>query len=118
MKITKNQKQIINLFSEGKLLKAHEIVEQLSDIDRATIFRNLNKLVDEGILTPLNVSKGSLTYELLELEHKHLHFICNNCEKIQHIEVNSNILKNIIPEGVQLEDFELNLKGKCEDCRD
>lgn len=115
MKNSKKRNQILELFNKGYLLTANEVVEKFPEIDRATIYRNLSRFVELGILREVNVRKGISSYEI-NTDH-HQHFICSNCEKIVPVEVDVSILKKIIPAGVKLEDFELNLKGKCEDCK-
>lgn len=111
---SKKRNKILDLFSNGHLLTANEVEKFLPDIDRATVYRNLSKFVEEGVLREVNVKKGISSYEL-NTDH-HQHFICSNCDKIVPVEVDETLFKKILPEGVQLEDFELNLKGKCNDC--
>ncbi|MFS8130444.1 MAG: Fur family transcriptional regulator [Candidatus Dojkabacteria bacterium] len=115
MKNSKKRNKILELFSKGYLLTASEVVEKVNNVDRATIYRNLTRFVEQGLLREVNVRKGISSYEL-NTDH-HQHFICSNCEKVVPVEVDASILKEIIPNGVKLEDFELNLRGKCEDCK-
>ena len=117
MDLTKNQKRILNLFTERKLLTAADITDSITNLDRATIFRNLAKLVDERILSLTSVKKGTSSYELIGIEHKHLHFICTNCEKIIHIDIKPDSFSKLFDEKVLVEDMDLSLKGKCEHCR-
>jgi len=114
---SKKREKILKLFSNGHLLTANQVVEKINDVDRATIYRNLSMFVELGILREVNVKKGVSSYELNKQGDHHQHFICNNCEKIVPINVDESLFKNFIPKGVKLEDFELNLKGKCEDCK-
>ncbi|MEP7103135.1 MAG: transcriptional repressor [Candidatus Dojkabacteria bacterium] len=116
MKNSKKRDRILKLFSNGFLLTASQVCGLIPDIDRATIYRNLSLFVEQGILREVNVKKGVMSYELSKIGDHHQHFICNNCEKVVHVEVDDKFLKQVIPNGASLENFELNLKGKCEDC--
>ena len=115
MKNSKKRDQILKLFEKGELLTANEVCDKLNTIDRATIYRNINLFVELGILREVNVKKGISSYEL-NTDH-HQHFICTDCEKIIPVEVDDRVIKEFLPVGVEVSDFELNLKGKCTDCK-
>ncbi len=114
---SKKREKILNLFSKGHLLTANQVVGLLTDIDRATIYRNLSLFVEQGQLREVNVRKGIASYELNKIGDHHQHFICNNCEKVVPINIDESLFKNIVSAGIKVEDFELNLKGKCKDCK-
>ena len=117
MRNSKKRNQIINFFRSGDLLTASEVTKKLPDIDRATIYRNLALLTSEGVLREVNLKKGISSYELNHEGDYHQHFICENCEKVIPVDVDIREISKIVPAGVELENFELNLKGKCEECK-
>jgi len=47
----------------------------------ATVYRNIQALVDEGRLQPIEVPGDSTRYEVAGKEHYH-HFQCNACRKL------------------------------------
>lgn len=117
MRNSKKRNKIISFFSKGDLLTAAEVSRRLKDVDRATVYRNLALLTSEGILREVNLKKGISSYEINKEGDHHQHFICDNCEKVIPVDVDINVISKIVPAGVELDDFELNLKGKCTDCK-
>ncbi len=117
MRNSKKRNQIIEVFKNGDLLTANEVCEKLKDLDRATVYRNLSLLTSEGVLREVNIKKGVSSYELNKENDFHQHFICNNCEKILPVDISIQDIKKILPKNVEFEEFELNLKGKCTDCK-
>lgn len=49
----------------------------------ATVYRNLHKLVAQGVLRELNLEKQGIYYDVVLQEHDH--FICKSCGHIQNI---------------------------------
>lgn len=117
MRNSKKRNKIIEVFENGDLLTAKEVYERLPDLDKATIYRNLSFLTSEGFLREVNIRKGVSSYELNKDNDFHQHFICRNCEKIIPVDVNPNKIKKILPKEIEFEEFELNLKGRCADCK-
>lgn len=117
MKKSLKREQILNLFKSGNLFTANEICELLPEVDRATIYRNIHRFVESGVLREVNLKKGISSYELNIKGDYHQHFICTDCEKVIPVEIDNQIIEQIAPSGVKFEDFELNLKGKCTDCK-
>ena len=86
-------------------------------IGQATVYRNVNKLVNNGKIRKLSINN--------ELDHydgdlsPHYHFICTSCNKIIDIfDSNIKIPKNKINKkyGVFIEKSDIILYGKCKDC--
>lgn len=116
MKKSQKRDKIIESFRKRDLLTANEICELLPEIDRATIYRNLAKFVELGTLREVNILKGISSYELVKNGDEHQHFICENCEKVLHINFNLSNVRKFIPQGVSIKNFEINLRGLCEKC--
>jgi Fur family peroxide stress response transcriptional regulator len=117
MKNSKKREEILSVLKNGDLLTAQEISERLPNIDRATVYRNIHLFLELGIIREVNLKKGIASYELNKKEDHHQHFICLDCEKVIPIEFDDALISQIIPEGVRIEDYEINLKGKCKDCK-
>lgn len=99
-----------------------DLYEKLDDkVGLTTIYRLVDKLVDEGVLIK-NISKDNITYyQYLEScdEKNHFFLKCDNCGKLDHIdcdcidELSNHIIKH--------HKFELNrdhiiINGLCEKC--
>ncbi len=111
---TKNKDLILNEFKKNHILEASEIISNHPEIDPATIYRNLQRFVEDGILKELHLKKGVVSYELSN--HDHQHFVCENCGKVKEIELDTLSINKILPKDIKADSFELNIKGKCEDC--
>ena len=114
---SKKRDLVLKVFQNGDLLDANEVCAKVSQVDRATIYRNLTLFVEQGILREVNIKKGITHYELNNEGDHHQHFVCEDCDKVIPVDVDPNLIKSLVPEGVELKDFELNLKGKCEECK-
>lgn len=116
-KRSKKRDLILKVFENGDLLDANEVCKKLPNIDRATVYRNLTLFVEQKILREVNIKKGVAHYELNEEGDYHQHFICEGCDKVIPVDVDPELIKFFTPVGVEVKDFELNLKGKCEGCK-
>ena len=85
-KLNKSQKLILKLFiGDHKSLSAGEIVKSLKEvIDRATVYRNLNFLINNNILEQIQLIGEVPKYELSAQDHHH-HLICRKCNNIRSI---------------------------------
>ena len=99
-----------------------EVYSKVNQIDptigQATVYRNVNKLVDSGQIKRLSTNG--------EIDHydgdnsNHYHFICTACNKIIDIfdyevkEPMNNIEKE---HGISIDNFDIVLYGKCNSCK-
>jgi Fe2+ or Zn2+ uptake regulation protein len=114
MRNTKTRKKLLAfLEKEERALTAKEIHEQLSEIDLATIYRNLSLFVDKGLIRELRINKGESAYEINKDDHEHA--ICDECGKIRHIPIDKSKIKEIIGElnDFDVNDIEVTIKGHC-----
>lgn len=117
MRSSKKRNKIYELFITGDLLTANEVCQRLPEIDRATIYRNLSLLSTEGLIREVNVRKGIASYELSKQGDHHQHLLCNRCQKVVAVDIDLQKLQSIVPKDLDFDEFELNLKGKCSDCK-
>ncbi len=92
--------------------------ESVPSITLATVYRNLNKLVELGRINKLEVN-GEFRFDAdLSL---HQHFICTNCGKIIDV-FNEKISKNALKDFSEKKLFPTNVGiyfyGLCENCRE
>lgn len=116
-KLTKKRKMILDIFKNGDLLTANDICKKLPSIDRATVYRSLTYFVQMGFLREVNIKKGVSSFEILAPGDNHQHFICEKCNKVVHIQIDKNIVRNFVPSEYEVKSFELNLKGRCKKCK-
>lgn len=91
-----------------------------SSVNKTSLYRQLNKLVEAGAISEVMLSSGVQHYELA-VEHHH-HFICQNCdfvEDIHHEELESSVKgleRELNYRGLFVRKHEFNLFGLCNQC--
>ena len=89
--------------------------KRLHTLNRVTIYRNLNRMVDAGELTRfIHPVKGTL-YEQANRPHHH-HFYCKTCEATFELPGCGLSLKEQTPTGFIVEGHEVFLNGVCATC--
>lgn len=86
-------------------------------ISLATVYRNLNLLVDNGDIIKLDCNGDAERYD--GNPQKHYHFICRNCSAIIDVSVHSsNPLNELVKEKntLKIEDHALFFYGLCDKC--
>jgi Fur family ferric uptake transcriptional regulator len=89
--------------------------------DRATIFRNLVTLTEEGFVSRTDVGDHVWRFEAVAEDqptHEHPHFLCTACgavECIPSIEVKHRRGAKV-PRAVREREIEVQLKGVCDAC--
>ncbi|MFU0800985.1 MAG: transcriptional repressor [Xylanivirga thermophila] len=87
-KWTKQREAILNAFKQGNnpLLTAQELFDQvlrlIPSTNFSTVYRNLEMMVQENIVTKVNIGGQAARYELKNKGHHH-HLICQKCGKVQ-----------------------------------
>jgi Fe2+ or Zn2+ uptake regulation protein len=101
------KEHIIKLFSKKHLLTIPEIHRAISNADYSTIFRNIEKLLDDKKIKRVIVNNKIIAYE--SIKESHDHFICNDCGKIEEISMPHNSIN-----GRSVED--ITVRGRCNKC--
>ena len=81
----------------------------------ATVYRNLNAMVEDGWLVPVQLPGESARYERAGLDHHH-HFHCTRCDRAFDIDACPGDLKKLTPPGFKLTRHEIVLYGRCAEC--
>jgi Fe2+ or Zn2+ uptake regulation protein len=92
----------------------HEVRRHIPNISLATVYRNLNQLVESKDISEV-LSDGQLHFDANKEEH--FHFICRSCNGIFDIEetrVSSPDFK--LPRGYKVEGVKMDFYGLCPDC--
>ncbi len=88
-KITRQREAILKVLSDGEhqLLTPQEIFEKVQKkawcADTSTIYRNLEMLLQEGIVRKIKLNRDAACYELNIREKHHHHLVCTKCGNIQ-----------------------------------
>ncbi|MHB8961803.1 MAG: Fur family transcriptional regulator [Saccharofermentanales bacterium] len=118
------QKQLV--FNSVKKLMNHptadevycNIVDSYPGISKATVYRNLNHLADEGLLLKISVPGAADKYDASL--HSHYHAICRYCSTFIDLTVDNPVKVNLDEPSMKenkVSDFIILFNGVCESCR-
>ena len=124
-KTLKHSKQRDALLMLLKSVKNHPTADWLYDnlrkefpkISLATVYRNLNLLVDNGEIIRLDCNGDAEHYD--GNPQNHYHFICRNCSAIIDVSISTDeSLNELVTEKntLKIEDHALFFHGLCEKC--
>lgn len=94
------------------------------EIDRSTVYRNLERLFNDGLLVKYKETDSTATCYQYSSEHSqchsHMHGKCSGCGKIFHLEekfVEEFEEKMQSVYGLGIDSSQTVIVGKCEDCK-
>ena len=98
-------------------LSARELWSRLSGtgVGLATVYRALQRGVEEGTLEAVEVLGGGVRYEPKDREHHH-HFLCSTCDHAFDIFGCVEGLESLVPDGFTMTGHEVVLLGTCDVC--
>ncbi|AWG25650.1 Fur family transcriptional regulator [Flavobacterium kingsejongi] len=115
--------QIIEILTTRKEALAHKDFQKIfgDSCDRVTIYRALDRLVDEGKIHKVTGMEGIVQYALcqkcdsaLSHNHNHVHFNCLKCGKVLCIENAKPQFE--LPVAFKVEEVQCMVSGTCPDC--
>lgn len=115
------QREAIRRVFEGidRPLGIDDIVAQAQKhaptINMATVYRNVNRLIEEEWLVRLDFPPFGTFYERAGKSHHH-HFHCRGCNQLHELSGCGVQQANDLPKGFIVERHELFLFGLCSDC--
>lgn len=96
----------------------HNIVkEEIPNISLGTVYRNLNRLSDDGYIKRIKFSNESDRFD--GMTYNHYHMVCEQCKRVFDIsskgfKINEAIAKKT---GYKILEHEMILKGICTTCQ-
>lgn len=83
----------------------------------STVYRNIRRLESEAMIVAVHVPGEPDRYETAHAasEHHH-HFHCQTCGKVYDITGCPGGLAEMLPEGFELRDHEISMRGVCAQC--
>jgi len=124
MKQTRNtiaKSKIISMLQASEVALSHSEIEAAIDIEvnRVTIYRILERLIEEGTIHKVVNTDGAMKFALchncsVTHHHNHIHFSCVECKEV-------TCLEDVVPSfklSKQYEVIDVNfmLSGRCPDC--
>lgn len=127
---TKQRARIIEYLKENQNsnVTADDILKHFSKdnndrIGKATVYRNLNSLVEENIIKKYMLEDRNCScYQFVENKHceEHFHLKCEKCDKIIHLECEefNNIQTHILKKhNFEIDKCKTVLYGICDECK-
>ncbi len=105
----------------GRPLSIQEInqlaAKDVPGIGLRTVYRVVNRLLDDGVIAPVTVPGQPDRYELAEAAARHHHhFHCLGCDRVFDIHSCPGRIDRMVPEGFVLDGHEITLNGLCAQC--
>jgi Fur family ferric uptake transcriptional regulator len=124
VRLTAERRSILRgLLTCGRHFNAERLLRhfrrQGTPVSRATVYRTLNTLVENGLLRKIEMGERRSLYETTEGREHHEHMICVRCgEIIEFIEPEIEQLQNqvCLRAGFQPQDHTLQIYGVCRAC--
>ena len=108
------------LTSRRRALSQDAIVKQLDiEVDRATVYRILNRFCEDGIVHKIVADDGKQYFAVcvqcddMIIPANHFHFRCNQCETIECL---PTLVEFTVPEKYTVQEMNCVLIGVCKDC--
>ena len=93
------------------------IKEDYPSISLATVYKNLNTLLDEGVVVEVNAPNKKSRYDIYQMPH--IHVVCEKCGNVTDLFMddtfNKDVLKNIERKAGNFI-RKLNITATVEDC--
>ena len=115
--------KILETLSSKKEVLAHKDFQQIFNDkwDRVTIYRALDRLVEEGKIHKIIGLEGIIQYGLCkncheEHQHNHVHFSCQKCEKV--VCINNSEPTIQLPKEYKIIEVQCMVSGICPECKE
>ncbi len=118
---TPSKTAVLSALEAANTALSHDNIQEAisKDIDRATIYRILNRFCEDGIVHRIVADDGKQYFALCadckhdEHHHDHFHFRCLSCDTVECL--TSEISINL-PSGYRAKNFNGVISGECARC--
>ncbi len=126
LKVTSTRKALLAVFSEfSEPVTTDQVIQKVQEheipIHRATVYRDLTALVQEGLLRELAI-RGSLAHYYEFADNQHYHFVCQHCHRISVIsplkveKAIATFNKSLVKKGYTVSSNAFKVYGLCPNC--
>jgi Fur family peroxide stress response transcriptional regulator len=121
LKVTPQRLEIVQELYRQRHMSIDEIYKSLQNkfpsISLATIYKNINAMIDIFFITEIKIPYKKSVYELTKARHSHV--VCNKCNTILDIDVDIDSIFNQakILSDYSLEECSIVLNGLCPKCK-
>lgn len=124
-RLTKVRRLVLSIFSELTTpLSVPELLKLLKQeglsVNKTTVYRELDFLIDNQLVTEIDLLDGLKRYELSVGQEHHHHLVCRSCRSIQCVGMDNDLdsLERKIKKqhGFRVESHVLEFFGLCKAC--
>ena len=93
------------------------LLEKFPSISLATIYKNVNAMVEKIFLNEVKIPNAKSVYELAKEEHSHL--VCSSCGKIEDIVIDTTAINESLQSisSFKIDTTEVVFTGSCTKCQ-
>ena len=114
--------EVLKILESSKSAVTMPFIESnLKSYNRITLYRTIKTFVEKGIIHPISMSDGEMSYGLCQdtcedtnHTHEHIHLKCKVCNAVFCVEVDSFPTINI--GNHQIDSLEIQATGTCQGC--
>ncbi|SMG48082.1 Fur family transcriptional regulator [Arenibacter troitsensis] len=119
---TPTKEAVLNLLMNSRNALSQDAIERQLDIEinRATIYRVLNRFCEDGIVHKIVAEDGKQYFAICkkcenpqEVIQPHFHFRCLSCDTIECLQVP---VECSVPNGYEVQNANCVLTGTCNNC--
>lgn len=102
-------------------VSAADLIEDVGSLgmSEVTIYRNLNRLAEIGVLRRVDTTERRRRFEVVEGrgDHEHPHFVCDACGEVTCLDTEMESVRvPELPAGYRVETQRVILHGRCGTC--
>ncbi|MBL4668232.1 MAG: transcriptional repressor [Flavobacteriales bacterium] len=118
---TESTNKIYSILKKSKSALSHDMIQEKmsSDVDRATIYRVLNRFCEDKIVHKVTGDDGKQYFAFCincqekKHKHNHFHFRCTSCGKVECLE---SEIKITLPNDYVFQNLNAIISGICSSC--
>jgi len=121
LKVTPQRLGILSLMNSAGHIDIEElykkIKESFTSISLATLYKNINAMLEHSLITEVKVPHAKSKYEIAKAPHVHL--LCQSCNEFIDLELNiATMLQDVSSKShYKVMDSSIVLSGLCEKCQ-
>lgn len=121
LKVTPQRVAIVDELYNNGHMNIDELYKNLlvkfPSISLATIYKNVNAMVEKIFLNEVKIPDTKSVYELAKEEHSHL--VCSSCGKIEDIVLDTSALQDLLSSqsSFKVENTDIVFSGVCKSCQ-
>jgi len=126
-RLTKTRRAVLAAFDTARApISAADLLESLEEVGcsvhKTTLYRELEFLVDQGLIQPVHIAASTQHYESTNQPHHH-HAVCTDCGQVNQLhslELEAKIeqmSQQLAKTGFEVSGHSFEMFGECRECQ-